>query len=136
MRARMSIAPRSPMSESFATNPPDGGESKEGYGRGRFRARFIYCGGGGGVPGLRSEEHTSELQSQSKLVCRLLLEKKKVNFAAAYAFVASRVHDRDAAQDLTSDVFHKALANLSRFEWRGVPFAAWVLRIAANSITG
>src|SRR2546428_4842510 len=52
MRARMSIAPRSPMSESFATNPPDAGESKEGYGRGRFRARFIYCGGGGGVPGL------------------------------------------------------------------------------------
>src|SRR5438270_7424303 len=30
---------------------------------------------GGGVP--RSEEHTSELQSQSNLVCRLLLEKKK-----------------------------------------------------------
>src|SRR2546427_9395240 len=29
------------------------------------------------VPGLRSEEHTSELQSQSNLVCRLLLEKKK-----------------------------------------------------------
>src|SRR5688572_31596646 len=33
-----------------------------------------------GVPGLpRSEEHTSELQSQSNLVCRLLLEKKKQN---------------------------------------------------------
>src|SRR2546430_3854736 len=30
-----------------------------------------------GVFGLRSEEHTSELQSQSNLVCRLLLEKKK-----------------------------------------------------------
>src|SRR2546427_9258011 len=28
-------------------------------------------------PDLRSEEHTSELQSQSNLVCRLLLEKKK-----------------------------------------------------------
>src|SRR5256886_6371107 len=28
------------------------------------------------VPSLRSEEHTSELQSQSNLVCRLLLEKK------------------------------------------------------------
>src|SRR5688572_32593610 len=28
---------------------------------------------------LRSEEHTSELQSQSNLVCRLLLEKKKQN---------------------------------------------------------
>src|SRR5438034_8520079 len=30
-----------------------------------------------GVPVLRSEEHTSELQSHSDLVCRLLLEKKK-----------------------------------------------------------
>src|SRR2546430_10766985 len=29
------------------------------------------------LPGVRSEEHTSELQSQSNLVCRLLLEKKK-----------------------------------------------------------
>src|SRR2546430_9881470 len=31
----------------------------------------------GGYPNRRSEEHTSELQSQSNLVCRLLLEKKK-----------------------------------------------------------
>src|SRR2546427_7922031 len=33
--------------------------------------------GGSGSQGERSEEHTSELQSQSNLVCRLLLEKKK-----------------------------------------------------------
>src|SRR3989475_3193789 len=32
---------------------------------------------GGGLEFARSEEHTSELQSQSNLVCRLLLEKKK-----------------------------------------------------------
>src|SRR2546425_10848320 len=31
----------------------------------------------GAAPGLRSEEHTSELQSLAYLVCRLLLEKKK-----------------------------------------------------------
>src|SRR2546430_3661958 len=53
-------------------------------------ARFGENGlsGGGGpfldlgdaeVGDLRSEEHTSELQSQSNLVCRLLLEKKKKN---------------------------------------------------------
>src|SRR2546430_8373609 len=30
------------------------------------------------APGIRSEEHTSELQSQSNLVCRLLLEKKQI----------------------------------------------------------
>src|SRR2546430_10365618 len=33
---------------------------------------------------LRSEEHTSELQSQSNLVCRLLLEKKKKNYSKSY----------------------------------------------------
>src|SRR2546430_6599225 len=32
----------------------------------------------------RSEEHTSELQSQSNLVCRLLLEKKKTNYIYIY----------------------------------------------------
>src|SRR2546427_1432345 len=32
-----------------------------------------------GIQAERSEEHTSELQSQSNLVCRLLLEKKKIN---------------------------------------------------------
>src|SRR2546430_9995476 len=34
----------------------------------------------GSIGDIRSEEHTSELQSQSNLVCRLLLEKKKMHF--------------------------------------------------------
>lgn len=58
----------------------------------------------------------------------------EINCERVYAFVARRVGDRDAAEDLTSEVFHKALANLRRFEWRGAPFAAWLLRIAANAI--
>jgi RNA polymerase sigma-70 factor, ECF subfamily len=58
----------------------------------------------------------------------------EINFERVYAFVARRVGDRDAAEDLTSEVFHKALKNLGRFEWRGAPFAAWLLRIAANAI--
>jgi RNA polymerase sigma-70 factor, ECF subfamily len=56
------------------------------------------------------------------------------NFARVWAFVIRRVRDRAAAQDVTSEVFHQALKNLSRFEWRGVPFAAWLYRIAANSV--
>jgi RNA polymerase sigma-70 factor (ECF subfamily) len=58
----------------------------------------------------------------------------ELNFERVYGFIARRVGDRDAAEDLTSEVFHKALANLRRFEWRGVPFAGWLLRIAANAI--
>ncbi|ABF42133.1 sigma-24, ECF subfamily [Candidatus Koribacter versatilis Ellin345] len=57
------------------------------------------------------------------------------NLDRVYAFIASRVHDRVEAEDLTSEVFHQALAKLDRFEWRGVPFAAWLLRLAANAIS-
>jgi RNA polymerase sigma-70 factor, ECF subfamily len=59
----------------------------------------------------------------------------ELHFELVYAFVSRRVGSRDVAEDLTSEVFHKALANLHRFEWRGVPFGAWLLKIAANAIT-
>jgi RNA polymerase sigma-70 factor (ECF subfamily) len=58
----------------------------------------------------------------------------EMHFERVYAFIASRVRDRATAEDVTSEVFHKALANLARFEWRGVSFAAWLLRIAANAV--
>ncbi len=56
------------------------------------------------------------------------------HFDRVYAFIARRVRDRYEAQDLTSEVFHQALANLNRYNWRGVPFAAWLFRIASNAI--
>lgn len=56
------------------------------------------------------------------------------NFERVYAYVAWRVGDRDAAEDLTSEVFQKALANLARYEWREVGFSGWLYRIAANAI--
>jgi RNA polymerase sigma-70 factor (ECF subfamily) len=58
----------------------------------------------------------------------------EMQFERVYAFIANRVRDRATAEDLTSEVFHKALANLAKYEWRGVPFAAWLLRIAANAV--
>ena len=58
-----------------------------------------------------------------------------LHFELVYAFVSRRVGSRAVAEDLTSEVFHKALANLHRFEWRGVRFGAWLLKIAANAIT-
>src|SRR5260221_5515423 len=44
---------------------------------------------------VRSEEHTSELQSHSDLVCRLLLEKKKNNQAAADSNIGGVAHTQD-----------------------------------------
>lgn len=56
------------------------------------------------------------------------------NFERVYAFVSRRVHSRADVEDITAEVFHQALANIAKFEWRGVPFAAWLYRIAANAI--
>src|SRR5256885_9243601 len=47
-----------------------------------------------GVSGVRSEEHTSELQSPCNLVCRLLLEKKKnLHLTSVHTFIPSRRSD-------------------------------------------
>lgn len=54
------------------------------------------------------------------------------NFDRVYAFMAYRLRDRSEAEDLTSEVFHRALAGIQNFEWRGVPFAAWLLGIAVK----
>ncbi len=58
----------------------------------------------------------------------------ELHFERIYYFLARRVRDRATAEDLTSEVFHKALANLPEFEWRGAPFSAWLFRIASNSL--
>ena len=56
------------------------------------------------------------------------------NVQRVYGFVSRRVGNRAEAEDITSAVFEQALASLPRFEWRGVPFAAWLIRIAANAL--
>ncbi len=76
---------------------------------------------------------------------RLLIEAAKADprrfgelyerhFDRVYAFVVRRARDRTEAEDVTAEVFHHALAHLGRFEWRGVPFAAWLAQIARNAI--
>src|SRR2546430_12713890 len=60
--------------------PPEIGKRTRGARRGAGVCRDdSRAAADGRQPGRRSEEHTSELQSQSNLVCRLLLEKKKNN---------------------------------------------------------
>jgi RNA polymerase sigma-70 factor (ECF subfamily) len=58
----------------------------------------------------------------------------ELHFESVYAYIVRRVRERSAAEELTSHVFHQALANLGKFKWRGAPFASWLFRIARNSI--
>ncbi|HEX2029627.1 MAG TPA: sigma-70 family RNA polymerase sigma factor [Nitriliruptorales bacterium] len=52
-----------------------------------------------------------------------------------YGFVFHKVGDRDLAEDLTSDVFLRALRALPRFRWQGVDIGAWFITIARNRVT-
>ncbi|MBU1146516.1 sigma-70 family RNA polymerase sigma factor [Patescibacteria group bacterium] len=76
---------------------------------------------------------------------RQLIKKAKENTAAfeelyshylpkIYGFLLNRTGQKELAEDLTSEVFAKALANISKFNDRGVPFAAWLFRIARNTL--
>jgi len=56
-------------------------------------------------------------------------------FDRVYAFALTRTGHRTAAEDVTAETFRLAFENLSGFEWRGVPFSAWLFRIAANAAT-
>ena len=56
------------------------------------------------------------------------------HFHRVYAYVIRRTGSRDDAEDVTSEVFERALVNLAKFEWRGVPLVAWLFRIAANAL--
>lgn len=50
-------------------------------------------------------------------------------------YIYRKTGDRQAAEDLTSDTFMKALANIQNYRYTGQPFAAWLYRIASNLVT-
>ena len=56
-------------------------------------------------------------------------------FEQLFRFVYQRVESKEEASDITSQVFLKALVNLRNYEYRKVPFSAWLYRIAINEIS-
>lgn len=56
------------------------------------------------------------------------------HFPLIFGFIYKRVRDRETCADLTSLVFLKALHGLQRFTWNGIPFSAWLMRIAINEV--
>jgi RNA polymerase sigma-70 factor (ECF subfamily) len=85
--------------------------------------------------------HTTEQLNEELM----LIEAAKLNpqrFAPLYNkyykqifnYVYQRMDDKDTAFDLTGQVFLKALTNLGNYQFKGVPFASWLYRIAHNEL--
>lgn len=51
-----------------------------------------------------------------------------------YRYIYQRMDDKELAHDITSQVFLKAMNNLPKYEYRGVPFASWLYRIAKSEL--
>lgn len=51
-----------------------------------------------------------------------------------FNYVYQRMESKDTAFDITGQVFLKALTNLQKYQFKGVPFASWLYRIAHNEV--
>ncbi len=55
-------------------------------------------------------------------------------YKPVFTFVYRRTDDEELTADLTSQVFLKAITYLPKYEHKGLPFSAWLFRIAVNEI--
>lgn len=85
--------------------------------------------------------HTSEQLSEELVI----IEAAKLNperfgplyekyYKQIFNYLYQRMEDKETAFDLTGQVFLKALTNLGKYEFKGVPFASWLYRIAHNEM--
>jgi len=56
------------------------------------------------------------------------------NFDRIYRYIVLKISDRTEAEDMTQQVFLKALKSLSSYRFKGMPFSSWLYRIAHNQV--
>lgn len=56
----------------------------------------------------------------------------RIYVGKVYSYLSYRLRDTSTVEDLTAEVFVRALRKIGDFEWRGIDFNAWLLRIARN----
>ena len=89
-----------------------------------------------------SSHHKSDIELKQELQ---LIEAAKENparfgllydkyYKSIFVFIYRRTDDEELTADITSQVFLKALINIKKYEYKGVPFSAWLFRIAFNEI--
>ncbi|HET9050994.1 MAG TPA: sigma-70 family RNA polymerase sigma factor [Candidatus Dormibacteraeota bacterium] len=82
----------------------------------------------------------AELEEERSLI--LAAQRDRAAFAPLYERYADQIFsyaltmtkDRDLAEEITAATFARAIEELPRFEWRGVPYSAWLYRVAGNLV--
>lgn len=77
----------------------------------------------------QQEEQLIEASRADPKQFRILYEKY---YKTIFLFIFHKVEQKETAADLTSQTFLKALQNLDKYEFRQLPFSAWLYRIATN----
>lgn len=86
--------------------------------------------------------HRSEADLEEERQLVLAAQRDRADFAPLYeryvdqifAYVFTLTRDRELSEDVTAATFAKAIEELPRFEWRGVPYSAWLYRVASNQV--
>jgi RNA polymerase sigma-70 factor (ECF subfamily) len=55
-------------------------------------------------------------------------------YTVIFNYIFRKIDDEDITADLTSQTFLKAMRNLKKYTFKGVPFSAWLYRIASNEV--
>jgi RNA polymerase sigma-70 factor (ECF subfamily) len=87
-------------------------------------------------------ERLTDTQLQQEVLLVEAAKKDSSRFGAIYEkyyrqiflFVFKRTSDEEICGDIVSQVFLKAMLSIQKFEYRGVPFSAWLYRIASNEV--
>jgi RNA polymerase sigma-70 factor (ECF subfamily) len=79
-------------------------------------------------------EQEKDLIERAKYSSEAFGELYDMYYDRIFGYTLRRSADIDSAKDITSEVFFKALKNLGKFRWQGVPFSHWLYRIANREI--
>jgi len=85
-------------------------------------------------PSALSREEEKQLVRRAATDQDAFGELYSLNVRRIYSYIYYRVGNHQNAQDLTARVFHRALKNIQKYEDRGIPFSAWLYRIAHNLV--
>ena len=85
--------------------------------------------------------HTADMLLEEQMIIESAKQNPK-HFGAIYdkyykpifGYIYQRMDCKETAFDLTAQVFLKALTNLEKYEYKGVPFASWLYRIAHSEL--